>query len=354
MFIKKLKIHNLRNIKHREFKFDKRINIFYGSNGAGKTSILESIYFLSSGKSFRKGNFKHLINFNSDSLTVYAECLNNHETNTHTFAVNKNSKGNWKAKHNNSKIKSQSIITNLLPTVAIDPEVYRLVDFGPLYRRNYLDWLVFHVKHDYLILWKKVYKCVKQLNTLYKYKGSSSEIEIWENNFLLFSNELNNIRENVFNQIKPKILELSLYMQEEINDLSIDFKQGWSSDSTLDKQLKLDRSKNFKYGQLQHGPQKMDIKISTGKYQASQTLSRGQKKILSITFYMAFIDLLLETTNKSPILCLDDFDAEIDKNKLLKAARFFNEKKTQVFITSVQKEKISQVFPNAGMFHVEH
>ena len=98
----------------------------------------------------------------------------------------------------------------------------------------------------------------------------------------------------------------------------------------------------------------MDIKINTGKYQASQTLSRGQKKILSITFYMAFIDLLLKRSEKKPILCLDDFDAEIDKDKLLKAANFFKNQNTQIFITSVQKNKIHEAFPESELFHVKH
>ena len=353
MFINKLKIHNLRNIKISEYVFDKRINIFYGSNGAGKTSILEAIYFLSSGKSFRKGNYKNLINYESSSLTVYIECTNNIDSQLHVFAVNKDKNGQWKAQGNRSKIKKQSIITNLLPVIAIDPEVYRLVDYGPLYRRNFLDWLVFHVKHDYLLLWKKVHKCVKHLNTLYKIKAPITDIDIWEKAFVQFSDELNYIRKTIFDEIKPKIIELSLYMQDEICDLDIEYKKGWSEDLCLEQQLKLDKLKNLKYGQLQHGPQKMDIKINVGKYQASQTLSRGQKKILSITFYMAFIDLLLEKTSKNPILCLDDFDAEIDKNKLFKAAAFFKEKETQIFITSVQKKKISRVFPDSEMFHVK-
>jgi DNA replication and repair protein RecF len=356
LFINKLKIHDFRIIKNKEFVFTNRVNIFYGNNGTGKTSILEAIYFISSGKSFRKSNFKNLINFDSESLTVYIECLNTNKLNQEkqTIAINKNKSGLWKAKHNNSKINSQSTITNILPVIAIDPEVYRLVDFGPLYRRNFLDWLVFHVKHNYLLLWKKVYKCVKQLNSLYKNKASIPEVSLWENTFLQYSNELNSIREDFFLKIKPIIYKLNSFMQPEINDLAISFKKGWSDDLTLEQQLNEDRDKNFKYGQLQHGPHKMDIKILTGKHQASQTLSRGQKKVLSMCFYMAVIDLLITTTDKTPILCLDDFDAEIDKHKLVKAANFFKDKKTQIFITSVHKKKISKVFPDSKLFHVEH
>ena len=351
MFINKLKIHNFRNLLEKNFSFDKDINIFHGKNGVGKTSILEAIQYLSSGKSFRKGSFKSLINFNSDSLTVYLECITNN--NTQIFSVSKNRKGQWKAKINNNKIIKQSNITSCFPVVSIDPDVYQLVDFGPLYRRSFLDWLVFHVKHDYLLLWKKVNKCIKQLNSLYKNKSSFKEINVWEQTFINYSEELNNIRKFFFKQIHPSIINLSLFMQDEIKDLSITYKQGWSESLSLSEQMEFDRSKNLKYGQLQHGPHKMDIKISTGSFAASQTLSRGQKKILSITFYMAYIELL-KNNSITPILCLDDFDAELDSVKLSKAADFFKKTNTQIFITSVHKEKILKVFPEAHMFHVEH
>lgn len=351
MYISKLKLHDFRNTKLKEFVFTHKINIFHGHNGVGKTSILEAIHFLSSGKSFRKGTFKNLINFHSDSLTVYLECHINNVP--HSISVNKNKNGKWKGKQNNRYLNKQMEITNILPVVSINPEVYRLVDFGPLYRRNFLDWLVFHVKHDYIVLWKKVHKCVKQLNLLYKTKAQVKQIDLWESIFIELSEELTKIRENVFADIKPKIYRLSAYMQEDIQDLTVNFKKGWATDVSLKEQLRIDRVKNLLYGQLQHGPHKMDIKINIGSHQASQTLSRGQKKILSFTFYMAYIEYL-NSFNIHPVLCLDDFDAEIDEDKLYKSAHFFKNTQSQLFITSVQKNKIQKAFPDAGMFHVEH
>lgn len=351
MFIKKLNIHNFRNIIQKEINFSEKINIFHGTNGVGKTSILESINYISSGKSFRKGNFKSLINCQSDQLTVYLECIINESP--YSFSSSKKIDGKWRAKINNSKITKQSDITNLLPVVSIDPEVYRLVDFGPLYRRNFLDWLVFHVKHDYLVLWKKVYKCIKQLNVLYKNKATREEIDLWENLFIELSESLTQIRRDLFKEIKPKILESSKNMLNEINNLSIEFKQGWNNSLTLQEQMIIDRSKNIRFGQLQHGPHKMDILINSGKSQASQTLSRGQKKVLAITFYMSYIDTLTKY-NIKPILCLDDLDAEIDDDKLNIVADFFKNTKYQVFITSVHKNKIQNAFVKSAMFHVKH
>ena len=351
MFISKLKIHNFRNIKNKEFSFKRRINVFYGENGVGKTSILESIYFLSSGKSFRKGNYKNLINFDSDDLTVFLETFDTNKR--YSFAINKKKSNQWKGKINETSTKKQSEITNLLPIVSIDPEIYRLVDYGPIYRRNFLDWLVFHVKHDYLSLWKKTYRCVKQLNILYKNKIHTDELFFWEDNFIKYSEEITEVRKSFFNVLKPNICFLFYSIQSDVDNLSLKFKQGWPEDVSLKTQLELDRQRNFKFGALQHGPHKTDIGINIFNQLATHTLSRGQKKTLAIVFYMAYINVLT-ANNINPILCLDDLDAELDAEKLRSVADFFNSTELQVFITSVQKNIIEEVFPEAEMFHVKH
>ncbi len=351
MFIKKLKITNFRIFQEKEFNFKHRINVFHGDNGTGKTSILESIHYLSTGKSFRKCSFKSLININFDYLNVFIE-LEKDGLNS-IVSINKAKNGSWKARLNHNTITKQSQISNLLPVVSIDPEVYRLVDLGPINRRNFLDWLVFHVKHDYLILWKKVQKCTKQLNSLYKNKANSQEIELWENSFIEFSEQLNEVRALFYNEMQPIIQALTHHMQSDISHLSLEYYKGWSDGLTLKEQLEKDRKRNLLYGQLQHGPHKMDIKINVLNNPASQVLSRGQKKVLSLTFYMAYIQLLLNHGIK-PIVCLDDLDAELDDNKLTKVSEFFIQSNLQLFITTVLPEKIKNIFPKTQMFHVKH
>ena len=260
MFISKLKIYNFRNIDEKEFLFENKINIFYGENGVGKTSILESIHYLSSGKSFRKGNFRNLINFNSNDLTVSLEAQEGEAF--FSFAVNKTKFNQWKGKINGNSTLKQSEITTLLPVVSIDPEIYRLVDYGPVYRRNFLDWLVFHVKHDYLSLWKKTYRCIKQLNILYKIKASHEELTFWEGNFIKYSEELTNIRKYYFDLLLPDINSLLKTIQPELETMSLSFKRGWPENTTLKEQLAMDRGKNLKFGVLQHGPHKTDIRIN--------------------------------------------------------------------------------------------
>jgi DNA replication and repair protein RecF len=351
LFISNLKINNFRNIKFKEYEFTKNINIFYGDNGAGKTSILESIYFLSTAKSFRKSSSKSLINFESDSVTVYSKTL---DKTVNTFAVSKNKTGKWSGKINNSSIQKQSQLSPYLKVIAIDPEVYRLVDFGPQYRRSYLDWFVFHVEHNYLSLWKKTFKCIKHLNSLYKNKASNTEIEAWESSLIKFVHLLDKKREFHFNLIKPKILKLIHIIQTEINNVIIEYKKGWNDSLSFAEQLKSDKYRNLKYGQLQNGPHKMDIKISVNKFPAAQTLSRGQKKALSIIFYLSYIDSLIKKSKSKPIVCLDDLDAEIDQSKLKKIGVVLKDLNVQLFITTVDFNKIKNIFSDTDVFHVEH
>lgn len=347
MFIKKLNIHNFRCIEGLSLDISKKINIFHGENGAGKTSILEAIYFLSAGKSFRKSNYKNLIRFDSDQLAVYIE-----NSNKNKFSVQRERNGSWKGKINNTNILKNSKIAEQLKVISIDPEVYRLIDFGPSARRSFLDWCVFHVKHDYLKLWKNTHRVIKHINKLYKAKTISEELESFESQFVTHAEKLNQLREDNFFILKPLVLDLIEEILPELEGLSINYKKGWGDNSLFDIVNK-ERQNALKYGQLQSGPQKMDIEIKLNGVPASQSLSRGQKKTLSILFYLAYYQLLSKNEIYQPILCLDDLDAELDSSRMAFLANFIQKTSSQTFITSLQKNKLKKLFPDAEMFHVK-
>jgi DNA replication and repair protein RecF len=350
VFINTLKIHNFRNIKYSDFTFTKKVNVFYGNNGVGKTSILESIYFLSTSKSFRKSTSKSIINFEEKSVTVFSSIKSQK---IQTLSLSKNKSGKWSGKVNNTNINKQTQLSPYIKVVAIDPEVYSLIDAGPQFRRSFLDWFVFHVEHSYLSTWKKCYKCIKHLNSLYKLNSSLKEIHVWENAFIEFSNMVDIKRQKYFNLLKPRVIELLHAIQPDLYHIDIIYDKGWQNNITLSDLLDIDREKNIKYGVLQNGPHKMDIKIFINKFPASQTLSRGQKKIISILFYLAYVETLLKDCDIKSIVCLDDLDAELDELKFKYICKKFDELDLQLFITTVQESKLINVFSDVEMFHVK-
>ncbi len=333
--------------------FDNRINVFFGSNGAGKTSLLEAIYFLSTGKSFRSKRTKNLINNQQDDLTVFAKTNPQPNQVPMQLGINLNKNGKKQIKLNQDLVRNQSDIAHRLPVVSIDPDSYLFIDKPPQYRRSFLDWLVFHVKHEYLTVWSQCSRCQKQLNALYKAK-STEQLDYWEQQYINHANALNQLRLDVFADLQLLVEKKTAQFIPELSTLKVGYYQGWSKDNSLVEQLNKDRDKNLMYGNLNSGVHKMDVKNTIKHMSAQECLSRGQKKMISIIYYLSFIELITAHTGIDPVLCLDDMDAELDINKTQILCDFIQTANNQVFISTVDKDKLIPMLDGLGLFHVKH
>lgn len=352
MQINRLKITGFRCYENLDLTFNKRINVFSGANGSGKTSVLEAIYFLSTGKSFRSKRNKNLVGHDADMLTVFAEFTDS-TTNKHKVGVSLTQLLKKQIKLDSQNIPNQSEIAHHLPVVSIDPDSYLFLDKPPQYRRSFLDWLVFHVKPDYLRIWSRVSRCQKQLNILFK-ENKLDQLEHWQSLYIEYAEQLNQMRQSVFKQLTDLIYQNIAIIIPELKDLQLNFYQGWSKENTLSEQLIKDRDKNFLYGNLNQGVHKMDIRNTIQQKPAHEHLSRGQKKLISIIYYLSYIDLISNQLDSSPILCLDDIDAELDTNKTQILCDYIQNSNNQAFISTVDSKKLMKILPDACLFHVEH
>jgi len=125
--IEQLKIQGFRCYENLEMSFDQRINVISGANGAGKTSVLEAIYFLSTGKSFRSKRNKNLISHNSTELTVFSQYKDQNKK-QHKVGVTLDQSLKKTIKLDSQKIKVQSEVAHALPVVSIDPDSYLFLD----------------------------------------------------------------------------------------------------------------------------------------------------------------------------------------------------------------------------------
>lgn len=335
-----------------EIPFNHPITVFHGDNGAGKTSVLEAIYFLSTGKSFRSSRPKNLINHQAEELMVYAEFTDPAGSINH-LGVSLNQQNKKVIRYNQQTIKNQSQVAHDLPVVSIDPDSYLFLDKAPQFRRSYLDWLVFHVKPEYLSIWSKVARCQKHLNQLFK-DNKTQSLPQWESQYIEFANQLNDMRLEVFKQLKPLIYTKIEHFIPELADMNMVYSQGWTKELSLEELLNRDRDRHLSYGHLNGGIHKMDIKNLFGHTPAHERLSRGQKKIISIIYYLSFIELMSAVLERSPLLCLDDMDAELDAAKTQILADFIQQGNHQVFISTVDQKNLLNVLGDVDMFHVKH
>lgn len=352
MQINQLKISHFRCYEHIELSFEKRINIFCGANGSGKTTVLEAIYFISTGKSFRSKRNKNLIQHDQSELAVFAQFLDP-SLNQNSLGITLAKSLKKKVKLNQQSVSNQSEVAHVLPVVSIDPDSYLFLDKPPQFRRSYFDWLVFHVKPEYLAIWSKVNRCHKHLNALYKEK-KIQDLAYWESQYILYATQLSDLRLQIFDELKTSVCQKVALFLPELGDFEPVFRQGWSKERSLTDQFKIDRDKNLLFGNLLSGCHKMDIKSNINKKPAHENLSRGQKKIISSIYYISYIELLSTHLNINPILCLDDMDAELDPSKTAIFSEFIQNSNNQIFITTVDKNKLSTHTEDTAVFHVEH
>ena len=351
MYLTQLDIRQVRNLHEIKIKPSKRCNYLYGANASGKTSVLEAIYLLSVARSFRTTHIKHVISHDLASLQVFARLNNNKDENT-AVGLERSIK-KTRIRINGSDVKQVSELSSLLPVQIINPDVHKLLELGPKYRRQFIDWGVFHVEHTFLMAWQQYYRVLKQRNAALRRKQDKKAITLWDNQLIQFAKTITLSRENylagflpIFNKYVENLMGLSV---------EINYQRGWNSDlsftETLEKSLEKDTFKGF----TSLGPHRADLEISYNGVLVQNCFSRGQQKLLVCALRLAQISHLKIETNQQSILLVDDLAAELDLEHRQNLISLLIDTEAQLFVTATEQN--SFVLPaeiESKMFHVEH
>jgi len=184
MYLKSLNLINYKNIRHAELDFESGINCFVGNNGAGKTNLLDAVYYMSFCKSYFNSVDSQLILHNEDFFVLQAQYDRQNQTEAFYAGLKKNQKKQFK--RNKKEYPRLSDHIGLLPLVMISPGDERLITEGSDQRRKYIDGVVSQFDKSYLALIIKYNRALAQRNALLKKaKGHLSVIEdhleVWNN-----------------------------------------------------------------------------------------------------------------------------------------------------------------------------
>lgn len=356
MFLKQVSYQGIRNLKPDRVELSSGLNIFEGSNGAGKSSILEAISLATSGRSFRTNKLDLVTNESSEAFVVNAQ----YEPIKSVGLSHSNKHKTNKVKIDGELVKSLSSMSGIYPTQVLCPESYHLVDSGPSERRKYLDWILFHVEHSFIQNWKSFTKLHKQRNALLRIRNRNrikEELKVWDLQYIEEANRLNEARERTLN-------ELSLIVSKIIYDLGISFCEGIRIEyypgyrGELKDRLVESIDSDVDKGFTQYGPHKSDIRLKIGTTLVRDLLSRGQKKVLINALFLAQTELLKRKTDKDSLFIIDDFTSELDiENQKSLLNMLMGQKNTQIVISCLQLEALKWLekgYNMANMFHVEH
>ena len=347
--IVELRAENFRRFEQLQLRFSNKLVCFAGDNAAGKTSLLEMLYVLGRGRSFRASAATELAGTAARSWTAFGRTVDYNEVG-HALDVQ------WKDATTQLRLDSETVnslaLLRTLPIQVLEPGMHKILQDGPTYRRSFLDWGVFHVEPSFLDVWRRYRRAVRQRNEVLRAAGSDRALAAWEPEIAESGEILHRQRLAHLDALRPRIEQrLSEWMGG--SAWQIDLHAGWQAGTSLQQALQTSRDRDRKLGSTASGPHRAELRIRLDAHGVRSRISRGQQKLLLATLLLAQSEEIHAVTGSAPVLLVDDFCAELAsgfQQWLLSALRAYV---GQVFLTSFGE---SAVLKTAAleMFHVEH
>ena len=329
MSLVELSIRDLRCLEQAELTLDPHRNLIWGANGAGKTSVLEAIFLLGRGRSFRTRNSERLIRQGSSSMTVFGRL---DTLPVGGIGVQVSRSGGTVAHLRGAPATSLTDLTQVFPVQVIDPGVHKLVEEGGHRRRRWLDWAVFHVEPGFAAQWVRYNRTLKQRNAALRQPGHDTGP--WDVELARLGVSISQSRRGVMTSLAP----VWISTVQSLTDLEIDltYYQGWSADHTLEQALAQSQARDVARGLTHSGPHRADVLVRVGGKAAREVLSRGQQKLAAVAMILSQIRLLQDSLGTQPSLLLDDPAAELDALHLRRFIDAVQPLRCQLVLTSLQ------------------
>ena len=333
MALSRVQVTDFRCLHSVALDFDPQFTLISGPNASGKTSLLEGMYVLGRGRSFRTRRLEHLIRHGAERFVVFGEV----DTATRRVPMGvEGSRAGIRAQIDGDKPLSLAELALMLPVQIIDPEVHHLIDEGPSRRRRFLDWGVFHVEPIFVGHWQRYQQALKQRNAALKSYQPRSVVSVWDSE-LARSGELlgaARARYAAALEVAAQAIARNLLGME----LSIAYRTGWAKDLGLAEALQGSWQHDQEFGATQVGPHRAELGIRLDGTSVKDRISRGQQKLLAAALLIAQLKLFPQDSPVQPSLLLDDPAAELDDERLAALIREVSAHSVQLMVTTLHGE----------------
>jgi DNA replication and repair protein RecF len=336
---------NLRCLQRAELSLSPGRNLIWGSNGSGKTSLLEAMFLLGRGRSFRTRNSERLIRHGEPNLTVFGRTG---DVLRRSLGIQVAKSGGTTARINGAPVGSLTELSQAFPVQVIEPGVHKLVEEGGFRRRRWMDWAVFHVEPGFGETWNRYTRAVKQRNAALRH--DPTQASAWDPEVARLGELIAESRARLLERLEP-VWSASVGSLSGL-EVELHYSRGWSQEAPLAQALSDSRARDEARGLTHSGPHRADVLLRMRGRPAREVLSRGQQKLAAIAMILAQIQLLREVTAARPTLLLDDPAAELDGPHLERFIEQVSTLECQLVMTSLSPH--FDAFGRAErVFHVE-
>ena len=341
MWIKKIKIKNFRNYKEQEINLEKNINIFYGENAQGKTNIIESIFLCSLGKSFRAKKDIEMIKLNEKNAIVEIE----YEKSDREGKIKIELENKKNIYLNGIKIKKLSELLGNLNIVIFTPDDINILKGGPQNRRRFLDIMISQLRPNYMHILNLYLKTIDQRNKYLKQIKEENKdeklLEIWDEKLAEYAIKIYEYRKEFIDKIIKKIKIIHNKITNGKEEIELEYLTECINKEKYLYLLKERRKLDIIKGFTTKGIHRDDFMIYINKKEINIYGSQGQNRTAMLSLKLAELQVIYDEIGEYPILLLDDFMSELDKNRRKNFLE--NIKDTQVIITGTEKLDIENL-----------
>ena len=350
MYLSRLVVENLRILEGVDVFPGSGLNVIRGGNGAGKTSLLEAIHILGTGRSFRGRRLEVLVRRGAGSLRVFGEVRRDNGSRV-GIGVERG-KGGMRVRVGGKAVASSSGLAQELSLALVTPESHRLLTGGPKERRRILDWGLFHVEQGYLELLQRYTRALRQRNAALRGWGSKRRLFAWDRELILAGEEISRHRERYVAGLESAVREVMAALLGQ--PVSLSFKRGWGRDESLTEALSRTLARDRGEGRTTVGPHRADLEFRLGGIPAEEALSRGQAKLFVSGVELAQVTSLAQQSGRTPVVLVDDLPSELDEENRGRFLELLARRGAQVFVTLVDEGLLGGAgWHSHRLFHVE-
>lgn len=333
-----ISVTNFRNLNiNKKLDLNKNQILLVGSNGQGKTNLLEALYFICYGNSFRTSNIKELLNYSSKSLLVSSNFIddNNEKRNITIKLINKKRE----IKIDGKLIYDRKQLIYNIPCIVFSHDDIAFIKGSPESRRKYFNQTMSMYDPVFFDDMRYYNKILKQRNIILKNKQYDL-LDVYDFNLAKYGYLIKEARLKTVKEMN--LLFPELYSQvSDLKKVKLEYKSSFKEcrdENEIIKILKENRDRDIKYSQSNLGIHRDRFNIVTEFGDLSSIGSTGQQRLASLVLRATQCKFFKQKTNKDPIVLVDDVLLELDHNKRNKFLSLFKDY-SQGFFTFLPQEK---------------
>lgn len=352
MILRRLDLLHLRIFERVRLEPCAGLNVITGPNASGKTSLLEGIHLLATGRSFRTARIGPVIRRGASGVMVTGRLEGERGELVH-LGIRKGERGT-QARVQGRRVRAQTELARLFPVQAIHPDSHELLAGPPGERRGFLDWGLFHSEEEYLPVLQGYRRALQQRNEALRLGAPDRALSAWEREMGRHGRQLDAFRRDYLLALGETVTDLRSRLPVE-GALEWQYRRGWREEESLEEVLARGREREREMGYTLWGPHRAEVIFRHEGVSLSQEASRGQQKTAVLLLRLAQVALHRRRTTRPVVVLVDDLASELDPARCAGALDLLRHLGCQVFVTAIQGDSLEvSGWEEIRMFHVEH